>query len=246
MMVTPPEFFEALLSGGPMLADGAMGTLLHEHGVRFELCFDELNVSQPSLVAGIHREYIEAGSQLIKTNTFGANYFKLKQHGLETEVDRINKAGVELAQKVVEESSRRVFIAGDIGPLGVRLAPFGRVHPEQARIIFAGQIRALSQAGVDLLLIETMTDLHEIIEAIQAARQVETQLSRPLPVIASVTFTRDDRTLLGDDPAQVARTLQHAGTDLIGVNCSGGPEQLLRILKASASGSSRREIFDHA
>ena len=217
--------FDQLLSK-TVLADGAMGTMLHAHGVGFEKCFDELNLTNPSGVAEIHRAYIEAGAQLIITNTFGANQFKLAKHGLEDQVVDLNKAGVDLARRVVAASFRDVLIAGDVGPLGVRIAPYGRVKPETAREAFAEQIRALSESGVDLLVIETFSDLYEIKEAILAARQV-----CDLPVVASVTFTRDDRTLLGDDPVLVARRLKEAEVDVIGVNCSGGPAQLLRLLK---------------
>ena len=209
-----------------ILADGAMGTMLHARGVGFDKCFDELNITNPAAVADIHREYIEAGAQLIITNTFGANRFKLSKHGLEDNVAEINRAGVELAKRIVSSSFKNVMIAGDIGPLGVRIAPYGRVKPEEARAAFAEQVKALADAGADVIVIETMSDLYEIQEAIKAAKQ-----TCQLPVIASVTFTRDDRTLLGDDPAKVAHRLAEAGADVIGVNCSGGPSQLLRILK---------------
>ena len=214
------------LKSGTLLADGAMGTMLHSRGVSFEKCFDELNLTDPGAVAAIHREYIEAGAQLILSNTFGANRFKLSKHGLDQKMIQINQAGVELAKRVAAASFKDVLIGGDVGPLGVRIAPFGRVKPEQARRAFAEQIEALCQTGADLIVIETMSDLYEIQEAIQAAKQVCT-----LPLVASVTFTRDDRTLLGDDPFKVARTLHEAGADVIGVNCSGGPAQLLRLLR---------------
>ncbi|HET7144939.1 MAG TPA: bifunctional homocysteine S-methyltransferase/methylenetetrahydrofolate reductase [Anaerolineales bacterium] len=214
------------LSQKTLLADGAMGTMLHARGVGFDKCFDELNLSNPAAVADIHREYIEAGAQLIITNTFGANRFKLGKHGLSDSLAEINRAGVELARRAVAASFKDVFVAGDIGPLGVRIAPYGRVKLEEARAAFTEQVKALADAGADLIVIETMSDLYEIQEAIKAAKQ-----TCSLPVIASVTFTRDDRTLLGDDPGKVARTLDQAGADVIGVNCSGGPSQLLRILK---------------
>jgi homocysteine S-methyltransferase len=215
-----------------------MGTLLNGRGVSFDQCFDALNLSNPALVGEIHRAYIEAGSQVIQTNTFGANRFKLAEHGLQAQVAEINRAGVELARRVALASYKDVLVAGDVGPLGVRLAPFGRVQPEQARRAFAEQIAALAAAGVDLLIIETFSDLFEIREAVAAARQVGADLrvrpdlgDRPyLPVVASMTFTRDDRTLLGDSPARVAQSLSEAGADLIGVNCSGGPAQIWRIL----------------
>ena len=220
-----PSLLERL-STETLLADGAMGTMLHARGIGFDKCFDELNLTHPSSVAEIHRAYIEAGAQLIITNTFGANRFKLAKHGLEDHVKEINRASVDLAKRVVAASFREVLVAGDVGPLGVRIAPFGRVQPEQARAAFAEQIQALAEAGVDLIVIETFSDLYEIREAIAAAREV-----CDLPVIASVTFTRDDRTVLGDDPMKVARTLREQGADVIGVNCSGGPAQLSRILK---------------
>ncbi len=220
------DTFFQLLSSQTLLADGAMGTMLHARGVGFDKCFDELNVTNPAAVAEIHREYIEAGAQLIITNTFGANRYKLSKHGLQDDVREINRQGVELAKRVVAASFKEVLVAGDVGPLGVRIAPYGRVQPEEAREAFAEQIRALAEAGADLIVIETMSDLYEIREAIKAAREV-----CDLPVVATVTFTRDDRTLLGDHPAKVARALHEAGADVIGVNCSGGPSQLLRILK---------------
>ena len=223
----PSDFFSLLDANRPMVCDGAMGTMLNNRGVGFDECFDELNLTKPGLIAEIHSEYINAGAQFLKTNTFGANRYKLANHGLENRVEEINRAGADLAHRVIFASFKPVLIAGDVGPLGVRLAPFGRVQPEQARQAFTEQIRGLIDGGADLILIETMSDLFEAREAIQAARD----LNPHLPVIASMTFTRDDRTLLGDSPAKVARALQEAGTDLIGVNCSGGPNQILRILK---------------
>ena len=220
------NIFLELLADQTLLADGAMGTMLHARGVGFDKCFDELNITNPAAVADVHREYIEAGAQLIITNTFGANRFKLSKHGLEEDVKEINHKGVELAKRVVAASFKDVLVAGDVGPLGVRIAPYGRVQLEEAREAFAEQIQVLAEAGADLIVIETMSDLYEIKEAIKATRQV-----CDLPVVASVTFTRDDRTLLGDNPKKVARVLHTAGADVIGVNCSGGPAQLLRILK---------------
>jgi homocysteine S-methyltransferase len=219
------KFLERL-DQGTLVIDGAMGTMLHARGVGFDKCFDELNITNPAAVADIHREYIEAGAQLVITNTFGANRYKLSKHGLQDDVVEINRAGVELAKRIVSSSFKDVLIAGDVGPLGVRIAPYGRVKPEEAREAFIEQIKALADAGADLIVIETMSDLYEIQEAIKAAKTSST-----LPVVASVTFTRDDVTLLGDDPTKVARRLHQAGADVIGVNCSGGPSQLLRILK---------------
>ncbi len=210
----------------PLLADGAMGTMIHAHGIGFDRCFDALNLTDPALIADIHRAYIDAGAEIILTNTFGANRYRLAEHGLEDRVAEVNRAGVELARRVVLASFREVLVAGDVGPLGVRLAPFGRVIREQARAAFREQVQALAEAGADLITIETMSDLFEMEEAIAAAREV-----CDLPIVATMTFTRDNRTLLGDPPAKVARTLHQAGADVIGVNCSGGPAQLLRILR---------------
>ena len=237
-----PSFLDRLSSGKPILSDGAMGTLLHQRGVSFEASFDLLNLQRPALVADIHREYIDAGSQIIQTNTFGANRYKLAEHGLEEHVTEINNAAVELARRVVLASFRDIFIAGDIGPLGVRMAPFGRVQPEQARLAFAEQVAALSGAGVDLFIIETMTDLYEVREAIHACRTI----APDLPIIASMTFTRDDRTLLGDSPTKVARQIAELGADVIGVNCSGGPNQILRILKQMRQAVQEGTLLRHA
>ena len=224
----PNSLFDKLRAS-PLLADGAMGTMLHAHGVPFDRCFDELNLSQPATVAEIHRAYIDAGTQLIVTNTFGANRYKLGERGLGAphKVGEINAAAVSLAKRVVDASFKDVLVAGDVGPLGVRLAPFGRVKAEQAYAAFREQIEALVEAGADLVVIETMSDLYEIAEAVRAAKDIG-----KVPVIATMTFTRDDRTLLGDNPAKVGAELAKMGADLVGVNCSGGPAQVLRILNA--------------
>jgi methionine synthase / methylenetetrahydrofolate reductase(NADPH) len=209
----------------PLLTDGAMGTLLHSRGIPFDRCFDELNLTNPAVVTGIHAEYLEAGAQILLTNTFGANRFKLSKYGLQDKVDEINRAGVNLARNA---AAGVALVAGDIGPLGVRIAPFGRVQLEEARSAFAEQVAALVGSGVDLIVIETMSDLYEIQAAVQAVHET----AAGLPIIASVTFTRDDRTLLGDSPEKAARMLADTGADVIGINCSGGPAQLLRLLKA--------------
>lgn len=220
--------FRERLGRGPVLADGAMGTLLHSRGVPLDACFDELNLSNPALVEDIHRAYLEAGADLIETNTFGANRFKLAGHGLEDRVAEINRAGAMLARRAVEASSRPdVYVAGSVGPLGVRLAPFGRVTSEQAYRAFREQIEALCAGGVDVLMLETFSDLREIQEAVRAARDVCPER----PLIAQITFTRDDRTLLGDTPRQVAEALSEPGVDVIGVNCSNGPAQITRIVR---------------
>jgi homocysteine S-methyltransferase len=225
-MPTNLSFNQQLDSGAPILADGAMGTMLHARGVQLDACFDELNLTQPHIVREIHRAYIDAGARIIETNTFGANRHKLAAHGLENKVVEINRTAVSLARESIPSEAENVFIAGSMGPLGVRLAPFGRVQPEQAFEAYFDQIKALIEAGVDLLIIETQNDLFELEQAIKAARQVG-----DVPVIAMVNFTRDDRTLLGDTPAHAARFMHACGADIIGANCSSGPAQLLRALE---------------
>jgi homocysteine S-methyltransferase len=221
------KFFSLLdASSKPVLADGAMGTILHTRGVGFDQSFDELNLTDPTLVTEVHRAYIDAGAQIIYSNTFSANRYKLAEHGLEDQVAEINKAGVALARRVVAASSKDVLVAGDVGPLGVRLAPYGRVQIEDAKAAFTEQIAALCEAGADLLVIETFGDLDEIREAVTAACEF-----CEMPIVASVSFTRDDRTVLGDTPAQVAKALHAAGADVIGANCSGGPAQLFHVLE---------------
>jgi methionine synthase I (cobalamin-dependent)/5,10-methylenetetrahydrofolate reductase len=221
------KFLEFLTkTNEPLLGDGAMGTMLNSLGFGFEQCLDALNISQPELVSEIHQRYLQAGTQVLQTNTFGANRYKLAAHGLQQQVATINRAGVRLARQVGEWVSRPVFVAGDVGPLGVRLAPFGRVQPDQAREAFKEQILSLAGAGADLIILETFSDLYEIQEALHAVQE-----ACDLPVVASMTFTRDDRTLLGDPPATVARILYESGAILVGINCSGGPSQILRILR---------------
>lgn len=211
----------------PIVTDGAMGTLLHERGIAIDASFDELNLIQPAIVADIHRDYIQAGAEVIKTNTFGANRQKLERHGLDEQVSDVNEAAVNLAQRVIAATFKDVFIAGDIGPLGVPLAPFGRILVSEAVEIYKEQAGALIDSGVDLILIETMVDVYAVRAAVEAVRQI----SPDIPVVASMTFTRDRRTLLGDTPQEVAQRLQALDLDVIGVNCSGGPAQLLRILR---------------
>ncbi len=222
----PNAFRTWLAAGEPILADGAMGTMLHSSGERFDVCFDELNRIDPELVLAIHRDYAGAGAQILETNTFGANRFKLAHHGLEEQVAEINAAAVALARRAADAADHEILIAGSVGPLGVRLAPFGRVQPDQAAAVFAEQIGALSEAGADLIILETHSDVYEIVEAVKSTRQV-----CDLPVVAMMTFTRDDRTLLGDTAQRVASKLLDAGADVIGANCSGGPAQLLRLVE---------------
>jgi len=219
-------FRERLQQNRPILADGAMGTALHQAGMRLKTCYEHLNLTDPALVASVHRQYIEAGAELIETNTFGANDYKLKPYGLEQQTIAINESGVELAQRVAKASFRDdIYIAGAVGPLGVWVAPLGRVSEESAFMVFRRQMAALIFGGVDAILLETFTDVNELTLAVKAARDVRADI----PIVAQMTFTRDDRTVLGDAPATVAKVLAAADVDVIGVNCSSGPAQLLRL-----------------
>ena len=219
--------FRQQLARRPLLLDGAMGTVLHSRGVGFDQCFDALNLRNPALVAEVHRHYIEAGAEMIETNTFGANHFRLREHGLENAVAQINAAAVNVAHRVIEGAFKPILLAGSIGPLGVRLAPLGRVSLHHAQAVFAEQIAALlAPPGVDLLMIETMSDIAEVKAAVQAAREINPDI----PIAAFMTFSRDDRTLLGLNAAEVAARLARLDIDMLGVNCSGGPAQVLRLI----------------
>ncbi|MBL8133472.1 MAG: bifunctional homocysteine S-methyltransferase/methylenetetrahydrofolate reductase [Anaerolineae bacterium] len=219
---------QRLESDLPLLADGAMGTLLHSQGVPIDGCFDHYNVTQPDLIKGLHRAYLDAGAELIETNTFGANRLKLQEHGLEDQVVAINAAGVALVREAIRESGRQnAYAAGSVGPLGTGILPYGRLKVEDAHAIFAEQIMALVAAGADAIICETFTHIDELVIALEAARQV----AAGVPVICEMTFTRDDRTISGHLPGAVARRLADAGADVIGVNCSGGPAQIVRVVR---------------
>ena len=221
-----PESFQARLDRGPLLADGAMGTMLYARGVPFDQCFDALNVDRPDLVTAIHREYIAAGAELIETNTFGANRFKLSLHGLEDGVRATNLAGAAAARAAREASGRWVWIAGSIGPIGRPLAPLGTVKAGEARQAFAAQAKALAEGGVDLLIFETFSDLHELTEGVAAAKEVT-----GLPIIAQMTFTHEGKTLLGHTPAEIVARLEELGVAVIGANCSVGSQGVLEVME---------------
>lgn len=209
-----------------------MGTVLHSRGVPIDECFDALNVHQPGLVADILRNYIVAGADVIETNSFGANRFKLASHGLETGIQELNGTAVSVARRVIESYFRPILLAGSVGPLGVHVAPLGRVSMSQAQAAFAEQMSALvgpgnGIQGVDLLVVETISSLQEAEAAVAAARDV----APDLPLVVLMSFTRDDRTLLGETPAEVARRLSQLDVDVLGANCSGGPAQILRLIR---------------
>lgn len=228
-MNAKPDFLSRL-NLSPVLCDGATGTMLHSRGAAAGQCLDELNLTNPALVAEVHRAYISAGAEVIETNTFGANRVKLAKYGLENKVAEINAAAVQLAHRVVEASFKPVYVAGAVGPLGAHLAPLGHLQPEQAFGAFKEQMSTLVEAGIDLLILETFANLKELEQAIAAARAV----SPTVPLVAQVTFTNDGFTPLGDTPAAVAQLLATARVDVAGVNCSVGPARVLRSIKAVA------------
>lgn len=219
------DSFLTRLAQGALLCDGATGTLLYAHGIAFEQCFDALNLEQPALVQELHDEYLRAGAEIIETNTFGANRFKLDAHGLAQRVTEINAAGVKLARAAVNASGRRAFVAASIGPLGVELAPVGAISRQEAYDAFREQIAALVSAQPDALIFETFSNLQEITAAIRAAQD----LASPIPIIAQMTFTRDGITRHGYTPVQVAHALAALKVNVIGVNCSVGPALVLRV-----------------
>jgi homocysteine S-methyltransferase len=224
--------FADIFANRPLLADGAMGTVLYARGVFINRCYDELNLSDPGLILSIHEEYLQAGAEIIETNTFGANRFRLAHHGLAGSVTQINAAGVLLARQAVEHLREKqagtAWVAGSVGPLGVRLEPLGKTGLDEARAAFAEQIGALAKAGVDLIIIETMPALNEAREALAAAREV----APDLPVLVMVTVDDESNCLDGSSPAQAAALLTEWGADAIGVNCSTGPATVLTAIEA--------------
>jgi len=203
-----------------------MGTMRYAKGATFVQCFDELNVTQLAWVYDIHAEYLRAGADIIETNTFGANRYKLEEHDLADRVEELNVAGVRLAREVARAAGRPVFVAASVGPLGVQLAPVGSLTREEAHAAFREQIAALVSAEPDALIFETFGDLKEITEAIRAAQEV-----CALPIIAQMTFTNDGVTTLGYTPAQVAHALAALKVNVIGVNCSVGPARVFSVIE---------------
>ena len=210
--------------------DGAMGTVLYNKGVFINQCYDELNLRAPDLIREIHRAYVKAGAEIIETNSFGANRTKLVPHGLETQTHEINRAAAALAREVADEANRPVLVAGAVGPLGVRIEPYGPTSLEEARTIFREQLEGLRDGGADLFLFETFGDLHEIEQAIRAAREV----APDKPVIAQMTIGADGLTPFGATPEDVARSLDAWGADVIGLNCSVGPQTILEAIEKMA------------
>ena len=213
--------------------DGAMGTMIYARGVFINQCYDELSLKAPDLIRGIHEEYVKAGAEVIETNTFGANRLKLEQHGLSRDVQSINAAAARLARDAAGES---VLVAGAVGPLGVRLEPYGPTSRDEAREIFSEQMQALKDGGADLFILETFSDLDELCQAIRAARDVDSAM----PVIAQVAINADGVTAYGATPEDIARTLDAAGADIIGLNCSVGPQTILEAIEKMSPLTTRK------
>lgn len=206
-----------LADGRPHLFDGAMGTVLYERGVFVNICYDELSLVQPELVRSIHEEYVVAGAEIVETNTFGANPVKLSAYGLEGRTEEINERAAIIARE-----AGALSVAGAVGPLGVRIEPLGPTAREEAVSYFARQIAGLLEGGVDCLVLETFSDLSEILCAITAWRRLA-----DLPVFAQMTLEERGLTAYGASPAKLAHRLAEAGADVVGLNCSVGPAVML-------------------
>jgi methionine synthase I (cobalamin-dependent)/5,10-methylenetetrahydrofolate reductase len=225
--VTSSKLQRLLDPNSIIVFDGAMGTMLYSKGVFINQCYDELNVRAPDMVGEIHRKYVDAGAQVLETNSFGANRLKLTQHGLETQVRELNRAAAQVARNAAGD---RALVAGAVGPLGVRIEPYGPTSAEEAFSIFREQLEGLKQGGVDLFILETFSDLLEIEQAIRAARSVDDTL----PIIAQMTIGADCRTPYGATPEDVAHSLDKWGADVIGLNCSVGPQTILECIEKMA------------
>jgi homocysteine S-methyltransferase len=211
------------LAEGVVVGDGAMGTMLYARGVFINRCFDELNLSNGALVKSVHDDYLDAGADMIETNTFGAHRFKLAPHGLESQVVKINREGARIAR---EAAHGRALVAGSIGPIGKPLQPFGNIAAEEALAAYQEQVQGLVEGGVDLFILETMPSLDQAKAALQAVRSLS-----PLPVIVSLTFNEDGTTFYGDRPEDVVRELEALSVPVIGANCSQGPQPMLETVQ---------------
>src|SRR5437667_4866080 len=213
------DFIQAIADEHVYLFDGAMGTMLYSKGVFINKCYDELNLRSPEMVLEVHKQYVRAGAEILETNTYGANRVKLRSFGLEDELRDINIAGVKIARQAAGDS---VYVAGAIGPLGIRIEPYGPTAVDEARDFFREQAEALRDAGVDAFILETFSNIAEIEQGILAIRDICS-----LPVIAQMTIGNDGRTIYGDLPATIAKRLDAAGADVIGLHCSVGPDVML-------------------
>ena len=221
------EFKDALLNR-ILVADGAMGTALYAKGIFLNRCYDELNLSLPALIRDVHQDYLRAGAQILETNTYGANRKRLAGFGFAEKLRQINQAGVRIAKEVAQDQA---FVAGAVGPLGVRLEPLGPVSFAEARDLFREQVAVLVEAGVDLIILETFRDLDELREAVLAVREAA---GREMPLIAQVAIEDDGTLEDGTSAANIALALTQWPVDVIGLNCSSGPRALLEAIEAMA------------
>ncbi len=221
-----PTLRDLLNDGRVHVFDGAMGTMLYGRGVFLNICYDELSLKQPDLVREIHREYVKAGAELIETNTFGANPIKLAHYGLTADTERINAAAARLAREAVEG---RAAVLGAIGPLGIRIEPYGETSVGEARAAFSRQVAGLLEGGVDGFVLETFSDVSELRAAVEAVK------SRcDLPIVAQMTVGTDGKTHYGTDPQVFGPRIEAMGVDVIGVNCSVGPHGVLEAIEKLA------------
>ncbi|HXI01868.1 MAG TPA: bifunctional homocysteine S-methyltransferase/methylenetetrahydrofolate reductase [Candidatus Saccharimonadales bacterium] len=223
--------FRDALQDSIIVFDGAMGTELYARGVFINKCFDELNLSSPRIVTDVHRDYRKAGADVLETNTFGANRFKLGGHGFADKVLEINRAGAQLAREVAGDE---LWVAGSVGPLGLKIEPWGPTSVDEAREAFAEQIRGLAEGGVDLISIETISDLSEMHQAILAAHDV-----CDLPVVAQMTVDESGTSLYGTEPEVFGARMDEWGADVVGVNCSVGPHAMLEALERVAKATEK-------
>jgi len=231
---TRAALLERLLDPAAVVVfDGAMGTMIYSRGIFINQCYDELNLRAPELIRGIHEEYVRAGAEVLETNTFGANRVKLAQHGLADQVRDINIAATKLARDAAGDVA---LVAGAVGPIGVRIEPYGPTAREEARAIFREQMEALRDGGADLFIAETFSDLDEVVQAVLAARDVDPTM----PVIAQVAINADGITAYGATPADVIAALDAAGADVIGLNCSVGPQTILEAIEKMAPLTTRK------
>lgn len=220
--MTRLSFRERLQDGRLVVFDGGTGTMLYNKGIFINKNFDVLNLQQPELVQDIHRSYLEAGAEVIETNTFGANPVKLRIHGLHDQLEAINRAGAELAREVAGEA----LVAGSIGPLGIKIEPLGPTSFDETCAYFEQQVKPLLSGGVDLFVLETFTHVEELAQAVRAVRR-----HSDLPILASMTVDDEGRTLLGMPPAIFTPALDQLEIDAIGLNCSVGPKVMLDVIQ---------------
>jgi homocysteine S-methyltransferase len=223
------------LNEGVVLCDGAMGTMLYARGVFLNRCFDELNLSNPDLVRGVHQEYVEAGADVIETNTFGAHRLKLGPHGLDAQVRKINREGARIAR---EAAGEKALVAGSVGPLGKPLAPLGNVAFADAVAAYREQAEGLAEGGVDLFILETMASLDQARAALEAVRAASA-----LTVVVSLTFNEEGTTAYGETPEAVVGALEGLGVPVIGANCSQGPAEMLETVKRMAAAAKSAKLL---